>query len=156
MAALTLSHVQTLLFVMASDKPMLILWLAVAGASGACLRYGVDRLVHKLYPTSLPVGILAVNLSGSLFIGVLFGLVAAGSGLAGGAETGRIHPEYHTLWVILSVGFAGSYTTFSGWMVQTAELLEAGDYRDAIWNLVLSIIPGLALTLAGIQIGLRL
>ncbi len=138
------------------DTLLLILWIAMAGAAGACLRYGVDRLMHKIFPTSLPVGILAVNLSGSFFIGVLFGLVASGSGMADVPEAGRIHPDYHTLWVILSVGFAGSYTTFSGWMVQTVELLEAGDAKDAFWNLALSIIPGLVLTLAGIQIGLRL
>ncbi|TVQ65914.1 MAG: CrcB family protein [Balneolaceae bacterium] len=138
------------------DIPMLLLWLAGAGAAGACLRYGVDRLVHRLFPTSLPVGILAVNLSGSLFIGLLFGALAAGTGMDGMQGAGGIHPEYHSLWLTLSVGFAGSYTTFSGWMVQTVELLEAGDLKDAFWNLFLSILPGLLLTLAGIQIGLRL
>ncbi len=135
------------------DVTVLLLLLAAAGAAGACLRYGVDRLIHKIYPTSLPVGIMAVNLSGSLFIGLLFGILA-GSGMAAVQETGGIHPDYHSVWIVLSVGFAGSYTTFSGWMVQTVELLEAGDVKDAFWNLFLSILPGLVLTLVGIRIGL--
>ena len=138
------------------DVAVLLFLIAAAGAAGACLRYGVDRLIHKLYPTPLPVGIMAVNLSGSLFIGLLFGILASGSGMAGVQVKDGIHPDYLSVWIVLSVGFAGSYTTFSGWMVQTVELLEAGDIKDAFWNLFLSILPGMLLTLAGIRIGLWL
>ena len=136
--------------------PTLLAWLAIAGAAGACLRYGVDRLAHRLIPTALPVGILVVNLSGALFIGLLAGILTAHTGTTGSAWAGDVDPEYHTTWVILSVGFAGSYTTFSGWMVQTAELVEAGDLKDALLNLLLSIVPGILLTLAGIRIGMML
>jgi fluoride exporter len=112
------------------------LLLALAGAMGACLRYGADRLVNLWLQGSFPAGILIVNLSGSLLVGLLGGWVSAGF----------LHEE---AMVFLAFGFTGSYTTFSGWMVQTVELLENGKIRTGLANILLSIVPGWFLTIAG-------
>lgn len=60
---------------------------------------------------------------------------------------------FKTLPLLLWIAAAGSYTTFSGWMVQTVELIQSGFVKTALINLLLSIIPGLLLTLAGIWLG---
>ncbi len=116
--------------------------IGLAGAFGAVLRHGVDRFLHYAIPTSFPAGIMLVNLSGSLFIGFLTGWMI--TGVVDGS-----------VFLVLSVGFAGSYTTFSGWMVQTVELMENGLWKSAVWNLVLHVIPGWLLTLGGLFLGMH-
>lgn len=117
--------------------------LAIAGALGACLRYGVDRLLHQKYPTAFPSGIMAVNLSGAFLIGLVSAIAASGF---------LEEPQYQ----VLALGFAGSYTTFSGWMVQSLELYMSGYERAAVINLLITLIPGWLLTLAGWWLGLQL
>jgi fluoride exporter len=117
--------------------------MALGGALGALMRYGWVTL-FPVQDTAFPLAIFTENILGAHTV------------TTGSAWAGDVDPEYHTTWVILSVGFAGSYTTFSGWMVQTAELVEAGDLKDALLNLLLSIVPGILLTLAGIRIGMML
>ena len=59
--------------------------------------------------TPFPLGILAVNLAGTLVLGI-----AAGAALGGEALT------------IVAGGVTGSFTTFSTWMLDTERLAEAG------------------------------
>ena len=118
----------------------LLLHIAAAGAAGALLRYAFDNWVHRLYPTTYPSGILMVNLSGAFFIGWL----------AGSAASGLVTDQQH---LILAVGFAGSYTTFSGWMVQTVELALAGAWSQSFSNIILHVFFGWILTLAGLWLG---
>ncbi|MBP3193678.1 fluoride efflux transporter FluC [Natronogracilivirga saccharolytica] len=118
----------------------LLISLAAAGALGALLRYAFDNLVHRLYTTRYPSGILLVNLSGAFFAGWL----------AASAATGLVTEQQH---IILAVGFAGSYTTFSGWMVQTVELALAGVWGQAFSNIMLHVVFGWLLTMAGLWLG---
>ncbi len=118
------------------SENLLIFHAALAGALGACTRYGVDRLLHVMIPTSFPSGIMVVNLSGAFMAGWL----------AAAAVSGRIEEP---LFQVLALGFAGSYTTFSGWMVQSLELFLSGYERQALVNLLLTLVPGWLLTLAG-------
>lgn len=106
-------------------------WLAVAlgGAAGALMRYGVDRLVNLLLPARWPIGTWLVNVSGAALAGWL----------AGNLFTGALDPAAA---MVLSAGFAGSYTTFSGWMVQTLMLMQREEYAAAAGNVVLHLVPG--------------
>jgi len=53
---------------------MPIVLIAVGGAAGAVARYLVDVTISQRWPSAFPWGTLAVNLSGSLVLGVLFAL----------------------------------------------------------------------------------
>ena len=57
------------------------LWLAVAGVvgCGALLRFLADGLVSARAGGGFPVGTLAINLTGSLALGLLTGLGARGN-----------------------------------------------------------------------------
>ncbi len=90
-------------------------WLAVGlgGAIGACLRYGLTRL---LVGSSFPYAPMLANVSGSLAIGLMFVLI--------GGRIGTDHPLY----LLLVVGVLGGFTTFSTFSLDAIRLLEAGRY----------------------------
>lgn len=120
-----------------------MLWLAVtlAAGAGAVTRYVADVLVQHRTHAEFPLGTLAVNLTGSLLLGVVTGL-ALHHGL----------PADPT--VVLGVGFAGGYTTFSTWVWESLALSEGGDWAEAAVNVVGSFAAGLAVAAAGLGLGL--
>lgn len=100
---------------------MTILFLALAGGAGAGLRFIVDGLVRSLARTALPVGTMLINITGSLLLGFLTGLVI-----------GHRAPE--SLGLILGTGFLGGYTTFSTASFETVRLVQAGRTGLALVN----------------------
>src|SRR4051812_466420 len=81
---------------------MVTVLVTVAAGIGAISRYLVDGAVQRRTNNRFPFGTLAVNVSGSLLLGLLVGL-SAHHGLA--TSTGAV----------LGAGFAGGYTTLSTW-----------------------------------------
>lgn len=114
------------------------LWLAVAvlGAGGTLARLLLDDLVSTRLPFAWPAGTLAVNISGTFVLGLLTGLALGGHALvlAGGATI-------------------GSYTTFSTWMLETHSLTEDARRRAAWWNVIVSVLVGLAAAAIGRALG---
>lgn len=78
------------------------LLVALGGAVGAALRF---VLASRLDSEHRPVGTLAVNLAGSLLLGVIVGLDPADDARA-----------------LLAVGFCGGLTTYSAFALQAAHL----------------------------------
>ena len=113
--------------------------VAVLGGFGAVARFLVDRALARRLAGAFPSGILAVNLSGAFLLGLL-----GGSGPSG------------TTALLVGVGFIGSYTTFSTWMLQTLELGEERRFGLAVVNIVLSLVAGLAAAALGWWLGNRL
>jgi CrcB protein len=113
-------------------------WIGVAllGGCGALARFGLTLLVADRLHPHLPLGTLAVNLSGAFLLGLL-----AGASVDGDAR------------LLLGLGAIGSYTTFSTWMVETQRIEKAGRRRIAVTNLVLSIVLGLAAVALGHALG---
>jgi fluoride exporter len=116
-------------------------WIGVAllGGCGALARFGLTLLIADRLHPHLPVGTLAVNVSGAFLLGLL-----AGAAVGGDAR------------LILGAGALGSYTTFSTWMVETQRIEEAAKRRIAVANLVLSIVLGLGAAALGHAIGAQL
>ncbi|WP_017586409.1 fluoride efflux transporter FluC [Nocardiopsis ganjiahuensis] len=106
----------------------LVAAVSAGGALGALTRFGLDTLWP---PSASGVSwtILAVNISGSLLIGLLMELIA--------------HRRPETRWVrpFWGAGFLGGYTTFSAYAMDTVTALERGAPQIAL--------AYLALTLAG-------
>jgi CrcB protein len=109
-------------------------WVGVAlfGALGALARFRLDSAVSARFPSDFPLGTLAVNLTGSFGLGVL---VAASVS--------------HRIAFLLGTGFAGGYTTFSTWMVESVRLGEVGDIELLLRNVWLSTLAGLGVAAAG-------
>ncbi len=117
-----------------------LLLVALGGSLGAVARYTIDQLAITYLNSSL-AGTFIVNISGSFVLGLLLGITSANN----------IWPEGPKLF--LSVGFLGSYTTFSTLSVATIHSAQKGDIYTAIINMGVSIVVGLSAALLGILLG---
>ena len=99
--------------------------LVAAGSVGTLCRYGLSGIVQRWSGAGFPWGTLAVNLTGCLVAGLLFGLFESRWGLGGEAR------------VIVFIGFLGAFTTFSGFMLETTELARDAQWLAAAGNLIL-------------------
>jgi CrcB protein len=111
-----------------------MLWVGVvlAGGIGAVLRFLVDGAVARRAGKSFPFGTLAVNISGATLLGFLGALALN---------------RYAAL--LAGTAFVGSYTTFSTWMLETQRLGEERQVRNAVANVVASIVLGIGAALFG-------
>ncbi|WP_371779442.1 fluoride efflux transporter CrcB [Streptosporangium subroseum] len=116
-------------------------WLLVliGGAVGAPLRYLTDRAVQARHDTVFPWGTFAVNVVGSLILGVVTG--AALSGVAGPGVR-----------LLLGTGFCGALTTYSTFSYETLRLAETGARFFAAANVIASIVAGLGAVFVGLAL----
>jgi len=115
---------------------MKILLLAAGGAIGTVSRYAVSGLTHKFIDGTFPVGTLAVNVLGSLMIGLLWGTW----------ETANLSSHLRTF---LFIGIMGGFTTFSTYSLETLNLFREGEIRMAVINVLANNILGLFMVFAG-------
>ena len=120
---------------------MPLLLIGLGGFAGAISRYVVDGFVADRTAGAFPWGTLAVNLSGSFVLGLLFAM----------ATERAILPA--DIRAPVMIGFIGAYTTFSTYMLESWLLIENGSYLPAIANLGGSVLLGLAAVLAGLTLG---
>jgi CrcB protein len=123
-------------------------YLAVmfVGSFGCAARMGLSDFVAQRYGEVFPVGTLAVNVLGCLFIGLFAGMIRPEGGLL-------IHPVVRQAVVI---GFFGGFTTFSSFGLQTITLFESGEWVYAILNIALSLALCLIATWVGQVVALRI
>ena len=110
----------------------MILLVTLAGAFGAVVRYLLSGFVQQRIDTDLPVGTLAVNLSGAFLLGIVVGIDDLQSTIA-----------------LIAVGFLGGFTTFSTWMIETIRLGIPPLRSRSLFNLTTTLIAGVALAAAG-------
>ena len=115
---------------------MIPVLVALVGGLGAATRFVVDGWFRGRWAGRLPLATIAVNVSGSLLIGLL----------AGAAATGALPVTGYT---VAATGFCGGYTTFSTAMIETVRLAQAGDRRRALAN----VLGTLLLTVAAASLG---
>lgn len=116
--------------------PLLFLAVALAGGVGAALRYLLDVAVRRRTGERFPWGILAVNLTGALALGILSAL-----------------PTDEALRAILGTGLLGGYTTFSAVAVTTALLAEEGRTRASVAYAAASFVGSVLAAALGLTVG---
>ncbi|MGR0159352.1 fluoride efflux transporter CrcB [Paenarthrobacter nitroguajacolicus] len=122
---------------------MTVLLLALAGGIGAAARFVVDGLIRQQLKTALPWGTILINISGSLVLGFLAGLLMRGQA-----------PE--PLFLIAGTGFLGGYTTFSTASLETIRLIQSGRTGLALINGMGSMAVCVLAAFAGVGISLLL
>ncbi len=112
--------------------------IAIGGASGALLRWGIGR-EWPVAPGQFPWSTLWINVTGCLAIGVLMVLIEE-------VLAGRVYVR-----PLLGVGLLGGFTTFSTFAVETRALLGAHPALALVYYLgtpsaaILATISGAAL-----------
>jgi CrcB protein len=113
------------------SAPLLLL-VGILGGTGALARFAVDAAIGRRAPRTaaggrpFPLGILAVNLSGALLLGVVVGLA--------------VHGDRYSL---IATGLLGSYTTFSTWVLDSHRLARGDGRAAAALNIASSLVLGL-------------
>jgi CrcB protein len=120
---------------------MIWLNLAVGGLAGCFARYLFASWIYSWAGTAFPYGTLAVNLSACFLIG-LFDSLAEVRFLIGPNER-----------MLLMTGFCGGYSTFSTLMLETNNLMRAGQWLRAGLNFAGSGVLGWVLFQAGSILG---
>lgn len=113
-------------------------WLVVVlgGAVGAPTRYLVDRAVTRRRGAGFPWGTLAINVAGSLLLGVLAALAVEGH-LAS------------VPFAAAGAGFCGAFTTFSTFTWEALAMVEEGLLARAAGYVGLSLVLGLGAAALG-------
>lgn len=121
-----------------------LLAIAMGGAAGALLRFGVATGVTAIVGRAFPYGTLTANVLGCLTMGVLYVLFL---------ERMAVSPELRGA---LLVGLLGAFTTFSTFSIETLVLLENGENLRALMNVALSVLLCLGATWIGMVAGRQL
>lgn len=121
-------------------SPGLIVAIALGGAIGAVLRFGVVQTSLRLWGTGFPVGTLLVNVVGSLAMGLAVEWLAA-RGLS-------------DLWRgFVTVGLLGALTTFSTFSLDIALLHGRGEMALAALYVMLSVCLSVGALFLGLWLG---
>ena len=116
--------------------------VALGGAIGAVLRHQMGRgMTHWLgvqAVTAFPWATLAVNVVGSLAMGLLAGFLAR-------------HGQGGEHWrLFLGVGLLGGFTTFSSFSLEMMMLIERGQALQALTYALISVLAGLTALYVGL------
>lgn len=120
------------------------LFIMLGGALGAASRYGIAQLLSGNKLLSMPVGTITVNLIGCFILGVLTALSQRNVCLPGlCAEQSR------QLFLLLTVGFCGAFTTFSTFSGEAIKAMEAGMIWQPAAYVIISVGVGMLLFWCG-------
>ncbi len=114
-----------------------LLIVAAGSGAGGALRFYISQMIYKYLPAVFPFGTLAVNILGSIFLGVL---------IFGFDSKNLVSPEMKLL---LGVGFCGGFTTFSTFSFETFSLIKDSEFLLAGANVAANLI----FTIAGVFLG---
>ncbi|MFC3300264.1 fluoride efflux transporter CrcB [Arthrobacter agilis] len=120
---------------------VLVLVLGGAGGLGSVARFVLDGVIRSRVRTSTPVGTITINVTGSLLLGFLTGLVLAAA----------LSPTWT---LVVGTGFLGGYTTFSTASHETVRLLRSGSVRAALASGVGTAVAALIAAGVGLWLGL--
>ncbi len=101
---------------------------------------------------ALPLGTGLVNLLGCFLLGCMAAWAEAGQLQAVTNDTGVLSGPSLVVWLGVSVGFLGAFTTFSTWALETVELIKRGCLDIAFINVGSSVILGLVAVWAGMML----
>lgn len=121
---------------------MLILYAGFGAALGAMLRVVITDFGKKHWAefnrrhSGVPTQTVVINLTGTLFLGLLFGLKAS-----------------PLIYALLGTGMMGGYTTFSTLNVELATLFRNKQYLGFVKYALITYLGGIALLFLGLYLG---
>jgi CrcB protein len=116
-----------------------LLLVFVGGGIGSVLRFMIGKYLNSS-ESGFPYGTFAVNIIGSLLIGIILGLAVKQDTLS----------ENQILF--LATGFCGGFTTFSAFAYENHLFLKSGDFMSFAIYTIASFVVGFLAVFAGIYI----
>jgi len=118
--------------------------VALGGAIGSMLRWGLGGAVQRWTGSAFPWGTFTVNAAGSLAIGLVAALAL---------ERALVSPATRLFAI---AGVLGGFTTFSAFSYETLALLRDAQWLAAAGYALGSVAVGIAAAAAGYAIGMRI
>lgn len=114
-----------------------ILIVMLGGAIGTFYRYILNNYFANLFAVSIGYGTAIANISGSFFIGLIYGI----------AENNSFNPS---LKLFIIVGLLGGFTTFSSFALETINFIRDGAVKKAILYFIFNNFVGIGMAYLGI------
>ena len=109
------------------------LLIALGAGFGAPLRFLIDKKVKSLHKSLIPLETLGINTVGSFVLGLMI--------------------NHHGNWqLLIGTGFAGAFTTWSTFAIETHHLLMHKHQLKAMLYLALTLILGIGAAALGVWI----
>ncbi|WP_395174185.1 fluoride efflux transporter CrcB [Roseibium alexandrii] len=118
-----------------------LLLVMIGGGIGAGGRHLVSMATLRLFGPGFPIGTLAVNVIGSLAMGLFIGWLVK-------HEAAHLQP----LRYFLATGLLGGFTTFSAFSLDTSVLWERGDTMLALIYVAGSVVLSILAVFAGLAV----
>ena len=112
--------------------------VAAGGAIGASLRHLVNFAALRLVGPNFPWGTMAINIAGSLAMGVFIELLA------------RRFNASNELRLFVATGILGGFTTFSAFSLDFAVLWERGALISALAYTIASVVGAIVALFLGL------
>lgn len=116
----------------------------LGGVIGTVARYEAGQLLPA--PAGLPLATFSVNIVGCFLLGLLLEVLARRAPDHGWHRLARLH---------FGTGFLGAFTTYSSMAVETVQLAWYGRAGLGVVYLAVTLLLGVAATVAGIAAGAR-
>ena len=110
----------------------------IGGGFGSALRYVIGKYLNNT--GGFPWGTFAVNILGSLLIGIILGFAAKNNTLS----------QNQTL--LLATGFCGGFTTFSAFAYENHVFLKSGDFTSFALYTIASFVVGFLAVFLGLYL----
>jgi CrcB protein len=117
---------------------MLYLIVFLGAGIGGALRHGINTVTPRFLGLDFPYATMAINILGSLLMGLIAGYFAFRGGSAGMGSMGQ-HWR-----LFLTTGILGGFTTFSTFSLDFALLCQRGALGGAAVYLSVSVVGSLA------------
>lgn len=114
-----------------------LLVVGLGSCLGGVLRYALSFFIKSNVEGVFPWGTLVVNLAGCFLFGVVAALFA------------RCSVHNSTLYLMLTTGVLGGFTTFSAFAHEAVQLLQNGNLAVFLAYVGVSVVAGFALVAAG-------
>ena len=113
------------------------LLIAGGGFVGTLLKFLTTEFLNKYSAANFPMGTVAVNLIGCLFIGILAGFFSE-----------RLTSDSN-LFLFLTIGCLGGFTTFSAFAIESQVFIQNGEFLKLTAYISIQVLIGIILAVLG-------